>query len=87
MQEEINNIKGLEIYSPDGIFIGYADHIVVDIEDRRVVGIFVSETSPVMVDEGKPIQIPYRWVQAIGDIIILKVFPKHINADGTLKED
>lgn len=85
MLEELANVKGLEIYSPDGLFVGKADKIVLDVANRRVSGIFVENPSPVLADDGVSIKIPYRWVQSIGDVIILKAFPKHIFKDGTVE--
>ena len=85
MLEEISNIKGLEVYTHNGIFLGYADRYVIDPADRRVTGIFMENASPVLVDAGVSIKIPYRWVQSVGDIIILRTFPDHVNADGTVE--
>lgn len=82
MLEEISAIKGLEVYAPNGLFIGYADKYVLSLFDRRVTGIFVQSASPVLVDENTSIKIPYRWVQSIGDIIILNKFPKYVHSNG-----
>lgn len=82
MLMEISDISGLEIYTPKGIFVGHADKFVIDPSDKRLSGIIVSDASPVLVEEGVSIKIPYRWVQSVGDIIILKVFPDHISKNG-----
>ena len=75
MLENINNIKGLEIYTPAGIFVGTVDEVVVDISVMRVKELFVADANPLLVDERASIGIPFRWVQSIGDIIILNRFP------------
>lgn len=79
MLEEVVNIKGLEIYTPEGIFVGKVDEVVFDIPNKRTEGLFVRDANPVLVDENVTIKIPYRWIQSIGDVIILKAFPKHIS--------
>lgn len=84
MLEEISKIEGLEIYSPNGIFVGYADKYVIDPEDKRVTGIFMESASPVVADADVSIKIPYRWVQSIGDVIILKTFPEYVYKDGRI---
>ena len=84
MLEEISKIKGLEVYAPNGLFVGFADRYVIDPADKRVSGIFMESASPVLVDPGVSIRIPFRWVQSVGDIIILKTFPEHVNHDGTI---
>lgn len=85
MLEEISNIKGLEVYAPNGLFVGYADKYVIDPNDGRVTGIFMETANPVLVDPGVSIKIPYRWVQAIGDVIILNSFPKHVHSNGVVE--
>ena len=85
MLEEISKIKGLEVYAPNGFFIGYADRFVIDPDTNRITGIFVGESNPFLVDPGVSIKIPYRWVQAVGDVIILNSFPKHVHSDGTVE--
>jgi hypothetical protein len=30
------------------------------------------------VEDSRSITIPYRWVQNVGDIVLLKHFPEHI---------
>lgn len=77
---------GLDVYGPNGLFIGRADQLVIDPDCRSVTGILMVRLSPVVADKGVVVKVPYRWVQAVGDIIILKTFPEHINADGTLDE-
>lgn len=85
MLEEISKIKGLEVYAPNGIFVGYADKYVINPADKRVSGIFMEGANPTLVDAGVSIKIPYRWVQSIGDVVILKSFPKHVRSDGTVE--
>ena len=72
MLEEISKIKGLEVYAPNGLFVGYADKYVIEPNDNRVTGIFLKEANPVLVDPGVSIKIPYRWVQSIGDISFIR---------------
>jgi len=74
MLENINNIKGLEIYTPGGIFVGVVDEVVINISEMSVSGLFVADANPVLVDENVSINIPMRWIQSIGDIIILNRF-------------
>jgi len=75
MLENINNIRGLEIYTPAGIFVGVVSEVVVDIPGMKVKELFVADANPLLVDEGASIGIPFRWIQSIGDIIILNRFP------------
>ena len=85
MLEEISKIKDLEVYAPNGLFVGYADRYVIDPADKRVTGIFMEGANPVLVDPGVSIRIPYRWVQSVGDVIILNSFPQHVHRDGSVE--
>jgi sporulation protein YlmC with PRC-barrel domain len=76
MLENINNIKGLEIYTPGGIFVGIVDEVVIDISRMGVYGLFVEDANPALADDKVSISIPIRWVQSIGDVIILNRFPE-----------
>jgi len=80
--EELDNIKGLEVYTPDGIFVGKIDDVVLDVSNKRIEGLFIDSASPVLVDKNVSIKIPFGWLQSIGDIIILKAFPEHITRTG-----
>lgn len=84
MIDEASEIIGMEIYAPNGIFVGKVSELVMDPDIRSVTGIIVSNPSPVVADKGVIIKIPYRWVQAVGDIIILKTFPTFVKSDGTV---
>ncbi|MDR1954441.1 MAG: PRC-barrel domain-containing protein [Candidatus Methanoplasma sp.] len=75
MLENINNIKGLEIYAPNGIFVGVVDEVIIDIPGMEVKGLFVADANPALVDENVSVSIPMRWVQSIGDVILLYRFP------------
>jgi sporulation protein YlmC with PRC-barrel domain len=79
MLEETGNLIGLEVYTPDGIFVGVVDNLVMDLKNNKVDGMFLNATSPVLVDHGVPINIPFRWVQSVGDIIILRAFPDRVS--------
>ena len=85
MLEEISKIKDLEVYAPNGLFVGYADKYVINPADKRVSGIFMEGANPVLVDAGVSIKIPFRWIQSIGDVIILNTFPNHVKSDGTFE--
>jgi sporulation protein YlmC with PRC-barrel domain len=41
---------------------------------------FISETNPLLVEGSKAVNVPYRWIQAVGDVIVLKYFPKRVTA-------
>jgi len=80
MLEEISEIMGMQVYTPEGVYLGNVDNLVMDMEECSINGIFIRDTNPLLVDESISINIPYRWIQAIGDVVILRYFPKRVTA-------
>ena len=79
MLEEISEIIGLQVYTNTGVFLGNVNNLVVDVENGAVDGLFVGETNPLLVEGGRAVSVPYRWTQSVGDIVILRYFPKRVS--------
>jgi len=77
--EEISEIIGLQVYTNQGVFLGNVNNLVVDVEVGAVDGLFVGETNPLLVEGGRAVSVPYRWIQSVGDIVILRYFPKRVS--------
>ena len=79
MLEELSELIGLQVYTNNGTFLGNVNNLVVNVDDGQVEGVFVQETNPLLVEGSMAISIPYRWVQSVGDIVILRYFPKRVS--------
>ncbi|NLL94360.1 MAG: photosystem reaction center subunit H [Thermoplasmatales archaeon] len=84
MLEETDNIIGMEIYTPDGVFVGCVTDVVLNVTDGRADGLFVAEPSPVVAEPGVTLGIPFEWVSGIGDVVILDRFPGRVLRDGSV---
>lgn len=80
MLEEATELIGLQVYTPNGIFLGNVNNLVIDIENKKVDGLFINETNPLLVEDSKAVNVPYRWIQSVGDVVLLKYFPKRVTA-------
>ncbi len=78
MLGEISEIIGLQVYTHNGVFLGNVNNLVVDVDNGSVDGIFVGETNPLLVEGSRAVSVPYRWVQSVGDIVVLRYFPKRV---------
>jgi len=78
MLEEASNLIGLQVYTTQGIFLGNVSNLVVEVDENKIQGLFVSNTNPLLVEGSKAVNVPYRWISSIGDIVILKYFPKRV---------
>jgi sporulation protein YlmC with PRC-barrel domain len=73
MNAEITSLLGLEVYTQKGVFVGRVDDIVLNPEQGAVSGLALGDVNRDLFDQkSKGIIIPYRWVTAIGDIIIMR---------------
>src|SRR5258708_26477804 len=79
MLVEMTELLGRQIYTPDGRLLGEVDNLVVDVEGSKLDGLYVQESSPLLVDESRPVNVPYRWVSAVNDVVLLKYFPKRVS--------
>ncbi|HTT73791.1 MAG TPA: PRC-barrel domain-containing protein [Thermoplasmata archaeon] len=79
MLVEMTELLGRQIYTPDGRLLGEIDNVVVDVEGAKVDGLYLAETSPMLVEESRPTNVPYRWVSAVNDVVLLKYFPRRVS--------
>lgn len=79
MLVETTELVGRQVYTPDGRLLGEVDNLVVDVDGSKIDGLYVSEPSGLLVEESRPINIPYRWVAAVNDVVLLRFFPKRVS--------
>ncbi|MEM0130322.1 MAG: PRC-barrel domain-containing protein [Thermoplasmatales archaeon] len=79
METEATNLIGLEIFSDKGYRLGNVTDVMVDFESQVIYGLYVEKTNDGLVEDGVPVLVPYRWVRAVGDVIILKRFPTFVS--------
>jgi sporulation protein YlmC with PRC-barrel domain len=77
--EEISELIGLQVYTNQGVFLGNVNNLVVDVEKGAIDGLFVQETNPLLVEGSRAVSVPYRWIQSVGDIVVLRYFPKRVS--------
>lgn len=82
MNAEITSLLDQEVYTQKGIFVGRVDDAVLDPENGVVSGLALGDVNKELFDKkGKGIVIPYRWVTAVGDIIIIRHLTKNAKAE------
>ena len=85
--EEATEVIGLQVYTHEGIFLGNIDNVIVDLDKNKVDAILVRETNPLLVEDSKNVAVPYRWIQAIGDIVLLRYFQKRVSVKKAPEEE
>jgi sporulation protein YlmC with PRC-barrel domain len=79
MLVEMTELLGRQIYTPEGRLLGEVDNVIVDVEASKIDGLYVDESSPMLVEDSRPTSVPYRWVSAVNDVVLLKYFPKRVS--------
>ncbi|UIO98802.1 PRC-barrel domain-containing protein [Halobaculum sp. CBA1158] len=73
--QEITTLVGREVYSNNGVFVGEVEDVRLDLDSQAVTGLALSAVSDELfgsrIDPGKGVMIPYRWVRAVGDVILV----------------
>jgi Uncharacterized conserved protein len=73
--QEITNLVGREVYTNAGVFLGEVEDLRLNLDSEQVTGLAMQELNrELFADEMATAQgviVPYRWVQAVGDIVIV----------------
>jgi sporulation protein YlmC with PRC-barrel domain len=81
MNVEITSLLDQDVYTQKGVFVGRVDDAVLDPENGVVSGLALGDVNKELFDlKGKGIVIPYRWVTAVGDIIIIRNLTRNAKA-------
>ncbi len=75
---EVTDFINLPVYTNRGRYVGEVRNVVIDIEERRVDKLVLTDTNKEFVENGMDVAVPYRWVSAVGDIILLSHFPERV---------
>ncbi|MEK9913589.1 MAG: PRC-barrel domain-containing protein [Flavobacteriaceae bacterium] len=66
---------GLDVYLPTGRRLGVVHDAVIDAEGMTCTHLFVRDTPDDLVEGGIHVAVPWRWVKAIDEVVLLRWFP------------
>ena len=73
--QEITSLVGREVYSNNGVFVGEIEDVRLDLDARSVTGLALAELNRELfagrVDGNTGVIVPYRWVRAVGDVVLI----------------
>ena len=73
--QEITSLVGREVYSNNGVYVGEVEDVRLDLDEERVTGLAVGDVNFDLfeghVEGHSGVMIPYRWVRAVGDVILI----------------
>jgi sporulation protein YlmC with PRC-barrel domain len=77
MRTQITELFGLSVYTDRAVYIGNVDDVVLDVDQKKIDSLAVGELNPEIgeVKGYSGLQIPFRVVKSIGDIVIVRHIP------------
>jgi len=73
--QEITTLVGREVYSNNGVFVGEVEDVQLNLDQEAVTGLAVGQLNPELfsdtVGPNEGVVVPYRWVRAVGDVILI----------------
>ncbi|GAA0200906.1 PRC-barrel domain-containing protein [Haladaptatus pallidirubidus] len=73
--EEITTLVGREVYSNNGVFVGEVDDVRLNLDETAVTGLALGGINDELfgsrIEPGRGVIVPYRWVRAVGDVILV----------------
>jgi len=76
--EELTSFLKLPVYTREGIYVGHVSNVFINMDEKCVSSLLVTNTNPSLVEGTVDVAVPYRWVNAVGDIVILSHFPDRV---------
>ncbi|MFC6889782.1 PRC-barrel domain-containing protein [Halorubrum trueperi] len=73
--QEITSLVGREVYSNNGVFVGEIEDVRLDLDAQAVTGLALAELNRELfagrVEGNTGVIVPYRWVRAVGDVVLV----------------
>ncbi len=83
--QEITSLVGREVYTNTGVFIGQVEDLRLNLEAEEVTGLALHELNAELfgaeTGSARGVIVPYRWVQAVGDVVIVNDIVERIQRD------
>ena len=88
MHIEVSSLFGLNIYTVKGIYIGKVNDVLLEVKEKKAMGLGVTKLNPEMFDTAKSgVVIPFRWVTAVGDVVLIRHLANHFSKSEELEEE
>lgn len=89
--QEITTLVGREVYTNTGVFVGEVEDIRLNLERQEVTGLALHELNrelfSAQANQARGVIVPYRWVQAVGDVVIVNDIVERLQATSEGSEE
>jgi len=80
--QEITSLVGREVYTNNGVFLGEVEDLRLNLDAQNVTGLALHQLNRELFSQesanARGVIVPYRWVQAVGDVIIVNDLAERI---------
>lgn len=88
--QEITNLVGREVYTNTGVFLGEVEDLRLNLDAQQVTGLALHQLNKELFAEersaARGVVVPYRWVQAVGDVVIVSDIVERIQQQKEAEE-
>jgi len=89
--QEITTLVGREVYTNNGVFLGEVEDLRLNLDVQQVTGLALHELNRELFAEeaaaARGVIVPYRWVQSVGDVIIVNDLAERVQQAKDDEED
>ena len=89
--QEITTLVGREVYTNNGLLLGEVEDLRLDLDSEKVTGLALHELNGELFGaeaaQARGVIVPYRWVQAVGDVIIANDIAERIQRQKDATDD
>jgi sporulation protein YlmC with PRC-barrel domain len=71
MNIRVSSVRGKKVYTSVGKYLGHVNSLKFDVKKNKVASLSVKIDRRVKRLRSRVISIPYNWVAAVGDIVII----------------
>jgi sporulation protein YlmC with PRC-barrel domain len=89
--QEITALVGREVYTNNGVFVGEVEDLRLNLDKVNVTGLVLHRVNKDLFGEqargSRGVILPYDWVQAVGDVVLVSDIVERIQAAQDEKEE
>jgi sporulation protein YlmC with PRC-barrel domain len=82
---EITSLVGHDVYSNDGVYVGTVEDVQLNLDKEAVTALAVTNVNTDVfgsyAGDSRGVLVPYRWVRAVGDVILVNEVVERIGGD------
>jgi len=87
---EITSLVGHDVYSNNGVYVGEVEDVQLNLDKEAVTALAVtnvnSEVFGSYAGDSRGVLVPYRWVRAVGDVILVNEVVERIAEEDSEEE-